>query len=74
MKHLRLFESADYGRVIPRDLFNEAKLLKCMGQLCLRIHNNDNLPAKMSADHDGSPFKIDLMDEGSLTICEAPTP
>jgi hypothetical protein len=27
----------DYNRVIPRDLFNEAKLLKCLGQLCLLI-------------------------------------
>ena len=27
-----------YNRVFPRDLFNEAKLLKCLGQLCLLIH------------------------------------
>lgn len=27
----------DYNRVIPRDLFNEAKLLKCLGQLVLLI-------------------------------------
>ena len=27
-----------YNRVLPRDLFNEAKLLKCLGQLCLLIH------------------------------------
>lgn len=27
-----------YQRVLPRDLFNEAKLLKCLGQLCLQIH------------------------------------
>ncbi len=25
-------------RVIPRDLFNESKLLKCLGQLSLKIH------------------------------------
>lgn len=25
----------DYTRVIPRDLFNEAKLLKCLGQVAL---------------------------------------
>lgn len=24
--------------MLPRDLFNEAKLLKCLGQLCLLIH------------------------------------
>jgi hypothetical protein len=28
-----------YDRVIPRDLFNEAKLLKCLGQLSLLIHD-----------------------------------
>jgi hypothetical protein len=27
----------NYTRVIPRDLFNESKLLKCMGRLCLNI-------------------------------------
>lgn len=26
-----------YQRVIPRDLFNEAKLLKCLGQLFLNL-------------------------------------
>jgi hypothetical protein len=48
----------DYIRVIPRDLFNEAKLLKCVGRLCLLIH-------------DGAtpfPMEIALMDEGALTI------
>lgn len=29
----------NYQRVLPRDLFNEAKLLKCLGQLALLIHN-----------------------------------
>lgn len=33
-----------YTRVIPRDLFNEAKLLKCYGQLALHIHNGDCPP------------------------------
>lgn len=28
-----------YQRVIPRDVFNEAKLLKCLGQLCLLIED-----------------------------------
>lgn len=30
---------SNYTRVLPRDLFNEAKLLKCLGQLCLLIHD-----------------------------------
>jgi hypothetical protein len=29
-----------YHRVIPRDFFNEAKLLKCLGRLSLLIHDN----------------------------------
>lgn len=28
-----------FNRVIPRDLFNEAKLLKCLGQLSLVLHD-----------------------------------
>jgi hypothetical protein len=28
-----------YTRVIPRDLFNESKLLKCLGRLALLIHD-----------------------------------
>lgn len=28
-----------YTRVAPRDLFNESKLLKCLGQLALIIHD-----------------------------------
>ena len=30
-----------YIRVFPRDLFNEAKLLKCMGRLTLAIHEDE---------------------------------
>lgn len=33
------FINKEYQRVIPRDLFNEAKLLKSLGQLCLMIHD-----------------------------------
>lgn len=47
-----------YRRVIPRDLFNEASLLKCMGRLWILL---DNLPsghrAKL-ADESGAPFNI----------------
>lgn len=31
--------TSSYRRVLPRDLFNEAKLLKCLGQLSLMIHD-----------------------------------
>lgn len=60
--------TTNYYRVIPRDLFNESKLLKCMGRLILKIHDNDNLPAPMTFEHDGSPFKIAQQECGSLTI------
>lgn len=33
-----------YQRVIPRDFFNEAKLLKCWGQLALKLHDGVKLP------------------------------
>ncbi len=57
-----------YTRVIPRDLFNEAKLLKCMGRLTL-LELDRMLPCKMIIVHDDSkPFDIQLMEEGSLYI------
>lgn len=47
----------DYKRVIPRDLFNESKLLKCLGQLCLIIHEGKDdggytLPEGFEVRHD----------------------
>jgi len=56
-----------YERVIPRDLFNESKLLKCLGQLSLLIHNgrDDNgrqTPQGLTIEHDqelGDGFEID---------------
>lgn len=57
----------DYPRVIPRDLFNESKLLKCIGRLVLLVH--DNLaPEGIEYEEHGQPFEIALLDEGSLTI------
>lgn len=56
-----------YERVLPRDLFNEAKLLKCMGRLILLIHDNLT-PCKMSFTENGEPFQVELLEEGSLTI------
>ena len=45
-----------YQRVIPRDLFNEAKLLKCLGQLSLIIHDGIDkdrwsVPAGLKLEH-----------------------
>lgn len=59
--------STNYQRVIPRDLFNEAKLLKCIGRVCLLIH--DNMAGRLTFEHDGEPFEIVQDDsDGSLLI------
>jgi len=58
--------NTEYNRVIPRDLFNEAKLLKCIGRLCLLIH--DGFDNGISFEHDGEPFQIGLMDDGFLAV------
>lgn len=59
--------NVNYYRVCPRDLFNEAKLLKCMGRLCLYILDGIT-PVEMTNSDNGKGFKIGLLDEGSLTI------
>lgn len=71
MKHLKKFEnsSSDHPRTIPRDFFNESKLLKCMGFLALRILDNQ-LPDGISIkiDEHGEPFEIKMLRDGSLTV------
>lgn len=57
----------EYQRILPRDLFNEAKLLKCIGLVCLRILDNQT-PCPMSNSEMDGAFEIALLDEGSLTI------
>lgn len=44
-------------RVIPRDLFNDANLLKCIGQVCLAIHDNDLM---LGVDYNDEPFDIGM--------------
>ncbi len=56
-----------YQRVIPRDLFNEAKLLKCMGLLSLKILDGLT-PCSILIDECGEPFKIERTDEGGLYV------
>ena len=45
-----------YKRVVPRDLFNEANLLKCIGKLVLDIE--DGKLQWLSYHHDGEAFNI----------------
>jgi hypothetical protein len=46
-----------YLRVIPRDLFNEAKLLKCLGNLVIQLETCDG--HRVVVHHDGSPFEVE---------------
>lgn len=59
-----------YFRVVPRDLFNEAKLLKCLGQISLHILDNKNCCSEHIADFlidEKSGFKIEQNPlEGSI--------
>jgi hypothetical protein len=60
-------KNLEYKRVIPRDLFNEAKLLKCLGQLSLLIHDG-KCPKSLQLQHNnpeqGFLIGIDESDGG----------
>jgi len=43
--------------VIPRDLFNSSKILKCVGKLLLLNHNNQ---INLEYEFDNTPFNIDF--------------
>lgn len=63
----------NYSRVIPRDFFNEAKLLKCMGLLALNVLDGkqpENTVISIS-DND-EPFNVVLLDDGHLTVINYP--
>lgn len=63
-----------YIRVIPRDFFNEAKLLKCMGQLSLAILDC-KVPQgiELRIEENGDPFEIRLSDDGNLHVANYET-
>lgn len=46
-----------YQRVLPRDLFNEAKLLKCLGKLIVEIENK-NLPIAHAFEANAAGFSV----------------
>lgn len=65
-----------YTRVIPRDLFNEADLLKCLGRLWILLDETRGHSATLGdkdSEHDGTPFEI-VQDEndGSITVANVP--
>lgn len=56
-----------YKRVLPRDIFNEANLLKCIGKLTLMIE--DGLILWLSYHYDGEPFVVCMHEcDGSLYV------
>jgi hypothetical protein len=55
-----------YVRVIPRDLFNEANLLKCYGQLYLRLESLGIERAYL--EHDGDAFEVVQDADGALSL------
>jgi len=57
-----------YYRVIPRDLFNEANLLKCYGQLWLKL-DDLNLPDVVldHFDNEMAPFNIEQIPSSGAT-------
>lgn len=60
-----------YYRVEPRDLFNEAKLLNCLGLLSVKILDGEvpqECNLRMEEDTDGSPYNIQLHEAGYLYL------
>lgn len=55
-----------YVRVIPRDLFNEANLLKCYGQIYLNLETT-SMP-HVVLEHDGDAFIIEMDDSSGATF------
>ena len=55
-----------YNRVLPRDLFNEAKLLKCIGKISLLIH--DNVIQGLRMEHNGGAFEVRQGISGELML------
>ena len=47
-----------YKRVIPRDLFNESKLLKCLGRLTLIIHDSAQISDLLNVEFQSDGFEI----------------
>lgn len=59
-----------YRRVIPRDLFNEAKLLKCIGALVVLVDPAIGTEEGWEIEYDGMPFKIQQDPDGGELYIE----
>lgn len=65
-----------YLRVIPRDLFNEADLLKCLGRLWILLDETRGHNARLGdadSDHSGAAFEIEQDEsDGSIFVANLP--
>ena len=58
-----------YLRVVPRDFFNEAKLLKCLGRLSLFIlDSRDGIHRHLFEEYDHKPFDIRQTEDGDTFV------
>lgn len=58
-----------YSRVIPRDLFNEANLLKCYGQLALVLDSHPGHDATLVDDFIDAGFEVEQSEsDGSIRL------
>ena len=58
-----------HKRVIPRDFFNESKLLKCFGQFQLCVHDKKTNGLDITVLFDDKTFEIIQYDhDGSLSV------
>jgi hypothetical protein len=58
-----------YDRVIPRDLFNEAGLLKCYGQIYLELEKLNNADVTLVEGDIGDGFRIEQdASDGSISL------
>lgn len=48
---------SEYIRVVPRDLFNESKLLKCLGALYIASESTGDR-VQIDIEHDGKAFDV----------------
>lgn len=55
-----------YRRTIPRDLFNEANLLKCLGRIYINLETADLPGAELV--HDGGAFDVQQDISGELSV------
>lgn len=57
-----------YHRVIPRDLFNEANLLKCYAQIYLNLEPLPDVDAQLIGGDSTTPFRVEANIDGATWL------